>query len=371
MREDIGSKKALKVNDLKPDEYLTVFDEFPVMVWWIDLEGRAEYFNKAWLVFTGREMQSATGNGWLESIHPEDRQHFLQSYGQATKAHEPVGLECRSCRYDGQYRWTIYSGKPYNRLDGRIAGYIGLCHDIIEQKIVSENLRVFTHRLFLIQEAERWRISRELHDEAGQSLTALMINLDMLQADLPRGDEILQKRVETSIDLVHDTIDLIRHLAQDLRPPALDTLGLNLTLEGYCQEFTRRTHIPISYQGFETNLMEDEANITIYRFLQECLSNVASHAQVSQVLVSLILDDHVLRLTIEDDGQAIETESATGLPIMPTAGSQSGDLGLLEIRERFNLLGGMVEVDSSPVRGIRFSGWLPVDRVNPREILYD
>ena len=103
---------------------------------------------RAWLVFTGRDIQTAAGDGWAESIHPEDRERCLQNYQLAVKAHQAVELECRSCRYDGQYRWTIYSGRPYSRSDGGIAGYIGSCHDITEHKIVSENLRIFTHRLF-------------------------------------------------------------------------------------------------------------------------------------------------------------------------------------------------------------------------------
>jgi PAS domain S-box-containing protein len=359
------------VNDLISDQYLAVLNEFPVMVWQLDLDGQAEYFNQAWFSFTGKDFQTAAGDGWTESIHPEDRQRCLQSYQQAVKAHQTVDLECRSCRYDGQVRWTIYSGRPYSRADGRIAGYIGSCHDITEQKIASENLRVFTHRLVLIQEAERWRISRELHDEAGQSLTALMINLEMLQADLPGKDEILHQRVEACVDLVHETIDLIRHLAQDLRPPALDTLGLNLTLEGYCQEFTRRTHIPIIYQGFETHPMENEANITFYRFLQECLSNIASHAQVSQAQVTLSLDDNILRLLIEDDGKGSEIEPGDSIPLELAAEAQSDHLGLLEMHERFDLLGGKVEVQTSPEKGTRFTGWLPLNRVNLQEMLND
>ena len=78
------------------DEYFTVFNEFPVMVWRLDMDGGAEYFNNAWLEFTGREMQTAAGIGWVECLHPADRQRCLQSYQQAAKAHQAVELECRS-----------------------------------------------------------------------------------------------------------------------------------------------------------------------------------------------------------------------------------------------------------------------------------
>jgi len=351
------------VNAFDPEEYLTIFNEFPVMVWRLDLQGRAQYFNKAWLVFTGSKLESVAGHGWMDSLHPEDRQGCLRNYQLAADRGEAIEIECRLRRHDGLYRWTVYAGRPYTHSDGKLAGYIGACHDISEQKIASENLRLFTRRLVLVQEAERWRISRDLHDEAGQSLTALMIHLDMLQADLPPGCTLIQERVQMCIGLVHETIDLIRHLAQDLRPPALDTLGLNLTLEGYCQEFTRRTAIPVRYKGLEACSLEDEANITVYRFLQECLGNIANHAQVSKAQVTLGLDGEILSLRIEDDGQMPASqplEAATALPLRLSADDRSESRDLLEMSERLGLLGGRVEVKSSPERGSCFIGWLPV-----------
>ena len=117
--------------------------------------------------------------------------------------------------------------------------------------------------------------------------------------------------------------------------------------------------------------MEDEANITFYRFLQECLGNVARHAQVKQASVRLSQEANAYCLMIEDDGQSSEIEPADGsIPELP-AESQPDHLGLLEMRERFDLLGGKVEVRSGLEGGIQFTGWLPVDRVNLQEMMHD
>jgi signal transduction histidine kinase len=249
---------------------------------------------------------------------------------------------------------------------------IGAGSDITGEQDDREKLRYLAQRLVSIQEAERWKISRKLHDEAGQSLTALMINLDMLRVDLPPQNMGLHDRIDACVELVHETIDLIRTLAQELRPPALDTLGLNLTLEGYCLEFTSRTHVPVEYQGLETTALSDETNITIYRFLQEGLNLIAQHAQ-GQVSVSLEESDGGLTLTIQTGapGEAIPTQaSATSGPLEPFNLDQPGLVG---IQERFNLFGGSVEVRDMAGRGIALFGRLPMRilSIAERELLND
>lgn len=218
----------------------------------------------------------------------------------------------------------------------------------------SPDLRVFTHRLISIQEEERWMISRKLHDEAGQTLTALMINLDMLRLDMPQEQNSLQKRIDDCIDLVHETIDLIRVLAQDLRPPSLDTLGLNLTLEGYCQDFMRRTKIPVRYHGFEPPPVSDEKNITLYRFLQGGLAHIASRVDVEGVSVRLEQQDEWLRLTIAG------SPASKPHPVETVPVNNLEPNGLSGMTERFNLLGGEMEFETQGPSKTCLIGCLPI-----------
>lgn len=222
------------------------------------------------------------------------------------------------------------------------------------------HLRLLTQRLITLQERERLRISHGLHEEIGQALTALMINLVMLRGEINTTESAAFKRIEIAIDLVQESIDGIRNLARDLRPPALDTLGLNLTLAGYCQEMEQRFHIPIDYQGTEISSLDSELSITLYRFLQESLTNVHRHAQADRVCVRLEQVGNLLCLTVEDNGLGMNPQqifSGSDDRIPP---NKPLPLGLLGMKERFDLLGGDVQIISQPGHGTRLIGRLPL-----------
>jgi signal transduction histidine kinase len=227
---------------------------------------------------------------------------------------------------------------------------------LVDQLTTSgEELQVMARRVLTAQEEERQRLSRALHDEAGQALTALKINLELLAQDLPPGNRPLAKRVTDSATMVDSTMDQIRHLAQGLRPPALDALGLDPTLEGYCQDFSERTHIDITYQGGKLPALAEPVSITLYRFLQEALTNIARHANARQVNVVLRHDAEEISLIVEDDGEGF----VPGLAAL-VAGKNQG-LGLLGMEERLELLGGRLEIDSEPGRGTQVAAYIRLE----------
>lgn len=211
-----------------------------------------------------------------------------------------------------------------------------------------EQLQVLTRKVVRAQEEERHRISRELHDEAGQALTALAISLKLYYADLPDEQVDVKKRLNDAIALVTTTMDQIRLLAQDLRPQVLDTLGLNNALEGYCRVFSNRTHIEVQYEGTEVTLIPDSTAISLYRFLQEALTNVAKHAKSKIVNVTLWLDGTILTLKVQDHGVGFQAGSSDqNDPI------QAGDgIGLLGMRERMEMVGGDMQIIAPPGEGV-------------------
>lgn len=229
-------------------------------------------------------------------------------------------------------------------------------HDITGRKRAEEAIQRLAKRIVAAQEDERQRISRELHDEAGQALTALKIGLEIIQGDVPSGAENLRQNLAEAIALTDTTRDRIRQLARGLRPPALDTVGLNLTLEDFCRSFGRRTQLTITYQGTPSLSLPDAANICLYRVLQESLNNVAKHAQASQVWVELWQDGTAVHLSIIDDGIGFEAKHAVRRP--PTAG-----IGLLGMHERVELLGGHLEINTTPGHGARITAHLPLDKL--------
>jgi signal transduction histidine kinase len=222
-----------------------------------------------------------------------------------------------------------------------------------EVKAGREKLRWLTQQAVTALEEERQRVSRELHDEAGQALTALKISLALMRDDLPPGMEPIRERIGEAAALTGETMEQIRQLAHALRPPALDTIGLNSTLEGFCREFASRTRLTIDYQGEELPFVPEAIKITFYRLLQEALTNVARHAQADQVDVTLAYDGNTISLIVEDNGRGFAEDGSQGEAI------PAGGIGLAGMRERLQLLGGRVEIISVPGKGARVVGSAP------------
>jgi PAS domain S-box-containing protein len=215
-----------------------------------------------------------------------------------------------------------------------------------------QRLRELSQQVVTAQEEERRRVSRELHDEASQALMALKISLDMLRKDLPEESQPLQQGIQQAVELADETMERIRLLAHDLRPPELDAVGLDPVLEDYCREFGRRAHLAIDYQGTRLPVLPDEISICFYRVLQEALTNILKHARAGHVLVALRCAAGAILLSVVDDGQGFDL----GVDQSPAEGS---GIGLLGMRERVELLGGRLEVESHFGEGTRLQATVP------------
>ncbi len=226
---------------------------------------------------------------------------------------------------------------------------------LLEQEGASRaRLRRFAHQQIIsAQEEERRRLSRALHDEAGQALTALKISLELIGEDLPAEFGSLRQRISDAAVLTTRTMEQIRTLAQDLRPPALDAVGLDPTLEGFCHDFAKHTGLSIDYLGLELPVLPEAVNTCLYRFLQEALTNVAKHACANQVYVELHCAAETVSLSVEDDGRGFDKQTRTSA-LTPPAG-----IGLLGMQERLEPLGGWLKIESQPGQGTRLMAHLP------------
>jgi signal transduction histidine kinase len=203
---------------------------------------------------------------------------------------------------------------------------------VLEER--SAQLEQLTRQLLRAQEDERRRIARELHDEAGQVLTAVKIELD------------LEGRKEAS-EMVGQALAQVRDLSNLLRPTVLDDLGLMPALRGLIEDFARRTRIDARLEVPDPlGTLAPDLQVALYRVVQEALTNVARHAQARRVDIRLGLEDGRVRLAIEDDGRGV-----TGEPIP--------HLGLLGIRERVTALGGQVAIGNAPRQGFRLEAVIP------------
>ncbi|RPI08284.1 MAG: GAF domain-containing protein, partial [Zetaproteobacteria bacterium] len=190
-----------------------------------------------------------------------------------------------------------------------------------------EQLSKLTQEVVSVQEEERRRLSRELHDHAGQALTALRIGLDLIREDLPADAVALRRRMGDTAALAASIADQVRGVSQSLRPPALETLGLNAALDGLCRDFSRRTEVIVTYRGCDIPGLPDHVGIHLYRLVQEALTNVGRHAHVDSARVVLGHKDDEIRVTVEDEGAGFDAASAS-------SGISPEHTGLIGMRER-------------------------------------
>jgi signal transduction histidine kinase len=226
-----------------------------------------------------------------------------------------------------------------------------------EVKALARQLRSLTHQIVLAQEEERRRVAHELHDEAGQALVALKISLGLLYKDLREDMGELADNLSDAIALVDETRNRIRMIAHGLRPPELDTVGLNPALEGFCHDFSRRTQLDIRYLGVDLPPLPDTISISLYRFLQEALTNVVEHACADFVMVQLSCDGRHLQLSVADNGRGLDRD------VRSPSGKRPSGLGFLGMRERLELLGGWLDIESEPGQGTHLTAQIPLDGI--------
>jgi signal transduction histidine kinase len=212
-------------------------------------------------------------------------------------------------------------------------------------------------RLVNAQEEERRRISRELHDELGQALTALKINLDVARRALPKAAPAkLQHSVQEAGVLAVQTLEAARSLSLELHPAMLDDLGLVSALRWEVDRYEQRTGQTIHFNADIGNLvLQPELEITVYRIITEALTNAARHAQSENIEVNLKVENHQVDVSVEDDGVGFDVEGWSNSP------GERRSLGLVSMRERAGLLGGKLEIMSSPGQGTRIQAQLPVN----------
>ena len=205
-----------------------------------------------------------------------------------------------------------------------------------EREHAREQMRQLYHRLELVREEERTRIAREVHDELGQVLTTLKLEFSLLGKKIPKEDPAgLGDRMRIMLDLVDSTIQTVKKISSDLRPPILDVLGLAEAIEWQGREFQARTGIRFEFSSSPKEInLEPDRSTTIFRIFQETLTNVARHSNANKLCVNLADKDDILVLEVKDNGKGITPEEI----------NDNRSLGILGIRERALVWGGEVSI---------------------------
>jgi two-component system, NarL family, sensor histidine kinase UhpB len=221
---------------------------------------------------------------------------------------------------------------------------------------LDEASRLRASQIIQAQEQERQRIARELHDETSQVLTSLLISLTLLEESVETQEA--RERIADTRALAHSTLRAIRNLSIDLRPSALDDLGLLPALRWYVKEYQKKCAIEVEFQatGFKERLPA-EMETALYRIVQECLTNTAKHANASKVTITLKEEKNRVYARITDDGQGFDYGA-----LLKTPGQERG-LGLTGMSERAVLLDGILNIHASPEQGTIIEASIPLPTV--------
>ena len=314
-------------------------DAAPVLLWMADVNGSRTYFNRQWLQFTGQALEQQTGEGWQSLIDPQDRA-CLSRYIAAVKSGDRFELQYRLRAGDGEYRLLQDFGSPWIGQQGELLGYVGACVDRTERRRVETALHQLSGRLLELQDDERRRIARELHDTTAQNLAVLSMNLHAVREQV-FGAKPRRALIE-SLALAERCSQEIRTLSYLLHPPLLDELGLMSALRSYAAGYTQRTTIQIELKMDEIGRLPRDVEITLFRIVQEALTNVHRHSGSPRAEIRVIRDPREVHLHVTDFGRGVPIEY---LDLIHDGGSVG--VGIAGMRERARQLGGTLKVASS------------------------
>lgn len=244
--------------------------------------------------------------------------------------------------------------KEENHLLDTVCEYLGR---LIEREQAQVQVHNLSQQLINAQEAERKRISRELHDTVAQDLTSLKIFYDTLFDDQPTLPETVQKKMANLSAVLKRSIASVRNLAYDLRPPELDDVGLIETLDSLCQDFSSSSGVPIEFEttGMAAVNLDFHQQINLYRLVQEALNNIRKHASAGKVVIKMVAAYPYIIMRIEDDGNGFFLHTKLG------AHKNEKHMGLRSMMERAKLLKGKMNIQSSPGDGTRIMIKIPFE----------
>lgn len=291
-------------------------------------------------------------------------QLFLGGYQRALDG--VFGIEERQLlTRDNRVVETLLRTSPETDAVGTVIGTRGMFVDISERKRVENRLhqtlgqlRALTHRLEQVREEERVRISREIHDQLGQLLSALKIDVAWLGKRLPSDDLQLQHKTTVMLDLLSDAIRSVQRISSELRPGMLDDLGLAAAIEWQAHEFEKRTGIvcTVDVSIGEDHQLNATLSTALYRIFQEALTNVARHAQATEVEIQLSRETDAIRLSVRDNGIGMQRYHLTS----------TRSLGLLGMRERLYPWHGTLDIRSEPGQGTVVEASVALDHLQER-----
>lgn len=294
-------------------------------------------------------------------IHPDDVANYNKLINGELSTSESILT--RWFHKDGRIIWMEIKGTSIFDSNQKLMAMEGLVRDTTarvkmeeELKVKYKEIKIMSGRLLNAYEEERTRLARELHDEIGQTLTVISMDLQYLHLKVAKDTPSLQAKLNESISLLEKTLNNVRRYIIALRPPALDNMGLLEVIHDMVHELETRSDLEIDIHapGFPRRL-PSEIETAIYRCVQEALTNTIRHAGATKVGIDFMCSKDKIVASVEDNGKGFDPEVTT---------RQTKGVGLAGIRERVNLLSGSLHINAAPGEGTKISIILPLESKN-------
>ena len=327
-----------------------LLDAFPNAVELFELDGAILFLNKAARCRYAKPTKELLGTNIWSLYPPGQATHRKTVVNKAVNSGTPIQFTDRH-----EEQWMDVLICPIRGANGKIESVATYTHDITRQIRAEERLKLVSLQLLTNQEDERRRIAQDLHDDIGQGMTALILALKAIHSDvIVSGHKTVGEQIKGTIRIVEEMMRHIRQVLYDLRPPSFETTLPAKVLEALCSSLALSTGLRAIFSSQEQLPPMSNAQATaLYRLIQEGMNNAAKHAKATSVWINLEYADGEVNISFEDDGQGFDPRQRVEYGI-----------GLNGLRERFLMLNGNFDVESSPGKGTRLYGSLPVANPN-------
>ena len=349
------------------EELRALADSIPQLAWMANPEGHVFWYNRGWYEFTGKTQDQMEAGGWQAVHDPNVLPRVLEKWNESVRTGTPFEMEFPLRGADGEFRWFLTRVSPFRDQEGKVTRWFGTNTNIDEQQqllrslseardqlekrvekrtaqlaIANESLRDLSARLLKVQDEERRRLARELHDSVGQILAALSMNISAVQSQSHKLDSQGAAAVAENAQLLEQVSREIRTISHLLHPPLLEIAGLASAIRWYVDGFSERSKIKVDLEiPSDFGRLPDDVELAVFRITQECLTNIHRHSGSATAAIRIQQEGNRLTVQVRDDGKGIPPEKQWEL-----VESSRGGVGFGGMRERVRQLGGTLKIQS-------------------------
>ena len=350
--ERIHAEEARRETERRFSTFMT---NAPALAWMKDAQFRYVFTNEMFQKFIGLPGALIEGKSDYDLWPDHVAFHMRTNDSETVKTQTKLETQEQLKRHDGETRTLLTLRFLFTTATGE-QFVAGMAVDITEQKRAEEALHRLPQSIIEAQEAERRRVARELHDGVNQAIASVKFRIQTAEQQILRADPRWQETCSKTKEMLDSVLQQVRRLSRNLRPGELDDFGLVAAARSALQEFELRSgiHVRFSHSEFKDRLPAS-LELSLYRIIQEALTNAERHSGATLVEVDLQAEENYVDLEISDNGCGFDLNEKRG----PRS---DGGLGLLHMRERASLVGGIFSLTSTPGAGVRMMIHVPIPR---------